>query len=98
MADWPDTDELKKVIDVDDDGGDDWTTTLNRVLASAIARVKSDVGIWDDVTDEPDDNLAQAALRMAELIALKPSAAATIGDDPTYQRLLHGHKRRFGFS
>ncbi len=99
MAVWPDTDELKKVLDVDADGGDDWTTTLDRVLASAIAAVKSDVGRWDEDTDEPTDNLAQAALRMAELMALRPEAAASAGKtDPTYQRLMFGYHRRFAIS
>ena len=99
MADWPDTDELKKVLDVDADGGDDWTDTLDRVLASAIDRVKRDVGAWVEGTDEPTDSLAQAALRMAELIALRPETAATVGDnDPTYRRLLFGNRRRFGLS
>lgn len=98
MADWPDVDELKQVLNVDTDA-DNWSTTLDRVLNSAIARVKSDVGSWDDATDEPDDSLAQAALRMAELIALRPETAASVGDnDPTYRRLLFGHRKRFGFA
>ena len=108
MADWPDTDELKQVLNVDNDGGEDWTLTLDRVLASAIAHVKSDVGIWDEDTDEPDDRLAQAALRMAELMALRPDVAANafratasgagFALDPTYQRLMFGHRRRFGLA
>lgn len=99
MADWPELAELKQVLDVDADGGDQWTDTLERVLASAIAKVKSDVGVWDDQTDEPTDSLAQAALRMAELIALRPESAAAVGDnDPTYRRLLFGARKRFAVS
>lgn len=102
MADWPDTDELAQVLNVDNVG--DWQTTLDRVLASAIARVKIDVGQWDEDVDEPDDALAQAALRMAELISQRPEAIvsyraqanAVLAADPTYQRLLVGHRRTFG--
>lgn len=93
MADWPDAAELKQVLDVT---SDDWDTTLDRVLASAITRVKGDVGDWDDDVDAPDENLAGAALRMAELLALRPEAAADSVKDPTYDRLLAGHRRVFG--
>jgi hypothetical protein len=102
MADWPDVDELKQVLNVDDDP-DKWGTTLARVLASGIDQVKSDIGEWDDEVDEPTDRQAQAALRAAELIALRPEAQAAggtgfIADDPTYVRLLKGSRRRFAFS
>lgn len=93
MAAWPTAAELKQVLNVE---SDDWDTTLDRVLASAINKVKSDVGGWDDDVDEPDENLAQAALRMAELMALRPDAAAESIKDPTYGRLLTGHRRVFG--
>jgi hypothetical protein len=103
MAGWPDTAELAQVLDVENVG--DWAITLNRVLASAIERVKLDVGAWDPDVDEPDDALAQAALRMAELISERPSqsdqsfrliATASVAHDPTYRRLLFGHRRRYG--
>lgn len=98
MADWPDTAELARVLDVDPDSTD-WTVTLDRVLAAAISWVKGKVGDWDDSTDEPDDNLAQAALRMAELIALRPETAAAVGNnDPTINRLLFGRRRKFGIA
>jgi hypothetical protein len=93
MADWPDAAELKQVLDVT---SDDWDTTLDRVLAAAVTRVKGDVGDWDDDVDEPDDNLAQAALRMGELLALRPEAAVDSIKDPTYDRLMAGHRRVFG--
>jgi hypothetical protein len=95
MADWPGLAELKQVENVE---SDDFDTTLERALASAIRKVKGDVGLWDDDVDEPDDSLAQAALRMAELIADRPTATAENAQDPTYQRLLSGHRRRFGIS
>ncbi len=95
MADWPDAEELSQVLDIT---SDDWDNTLDRVLASAITKVKQDVGAWDEYEDEPDDNLAQAALRMAELMALRPEAAAGTIKDPTYLRLLSGHRRKFSIA
>ena len=99
MAAWPELDELKQVLDVTstDWDGDYDGTRLTRLLSAAIEKVKADVGDWDEYVDVPDDNLAQAALRMAELIALKPELAAQVGtNDPTYARLLFGHRRTFG--
>lgn len=97
-AGWPTLAELRKVLDVDPDSTA-WDTTLERVLDSAIERVKSDVGSWDDLVDDPPPaKLAQAALRMAELMALRPEAAVTAVADPTYLRLLAGHRRRFAIS
>lgn len=98
MAAWPDLEELKQVLDVtsSDWDGDYDGTRLTRLLEAAIAKVKADVGNWDEYEDEPDDALAQAALRMAELMALKPEVAASATGDPTYGRLLYGHRRAFG--
>lgn len=100
MADWPEVDELAQVLNVEN--SDDWATTLERVLAAAIDAVKVDVAGTMDAFDEdpgdPDDALAQAALRMAELLSLRPDAAAAAGQDPTYQRLLRGHRLRFGIA
>ncbi len=93
LGEWPDVEELKQVLDIT---SDDWDVTVERVLESAIGKVKADVGLWDEDVDEPDHNLAQAALRMAELLALRPEAAANAASDPTYQRLLFAHRRRFG--
>jgi hypothetical protein len=104
MAAWPELDEVKQVLDVT---SDDWdgeessgggTTRLTRLLAAAIAKVKLDVGLWDEDVDEPDDALAQAALRIAELMALRPEAAIGTVTDPTYNRLLYGHRRSFGIA
>jgi len=96
MADWPGPTELKQVLDIE---SSDWDETVDRVLSAAIRKVKSDVGVWDDDTDEPDDNLAQAALRMAELISLRPSTAVfDASSDPTYQRLMSGHRKRFAIA
>jgi hypothetical protein len=93
MATWPDLDELKQVLDVTSGDYDD---TLDRVLAAAIDHVKLDVGGWDEYEDEPTDKMAQAALRMGELLALPPETAADAARDPTYHRLLKGQRRAFG--
>jgi hypothetical protein len=108
MAAWPELDELKQLLDVtseDFDGNDDYELTrLSRVLAAAIDRVKNDVGAWDEDTDAPTERLAQAALRMAELLATRPdldfnARSFTLGSvmkDATYSRLIYGHRRKFG--
>lgn len=94
MADWPVLDELKLRLDVASEDHDD---TLEKDLASGIAKVKQDVGRWDEYEDAPDDMLSQAALRMAELIATRPEAQpGVLAFDPTYSRLMSGHRRRFG--
>lgn len=104
MIEWPDVQELKQVLDI---SGDEWDgepvsggseTRLTRLLSAAIEKVKLDVGEWDEGSDVPDANLSQAALRMAELMALRPEAAVDTLRDPTYQRLLFGHRRSFGIA
>jgi hypothetical protein len=94
---WPDTDELAQVLNIaPSDAVDDWQTTLDRVMAAGIAKVKSDVGLWGDTDeDTPSDSLAQAALRMAELMATRPTDPS-VARDPTYLRLLTGYRRRWG--
>src|SRR5262245_45562473 len=62
---WPTVAELAQVLDVENLA--DWQVTLERIMAAAIARVKLEVGSWDEYVDVPDDALAQAALRMGEL-------------------------------
>lgn len=96
VVDWPTVSELAQVLNVDNVG--DWTVTLDRVLEAAITRVKLDVGNWEEYDDFPDENLAQAALRMAELISQRPEAAEGRVTDPVYLALLFGHRRSFGFA
>lgn len=98
MADWPELDELKQVLDVtsDDWDGDDDDTRLTALLAAAIAYVKEDVGSWTEETDTPDDALGRAALRRAVLMAQNPGAPATeSAADPAYQSFIRGHRRAF---
>ncbi len=103
MVEWPELDELKQVLDVDsnDWDGDMDDTRLTRLLAAAIARVKIDVGHWDEYEDVPDDALAQAALRMAELMAQRPDSSVNetvLASDPVYRALFKGHRRVFGIA
>ena len=97
MADWPTADHLRRVLSVDFNYEDPYADVVVGVLESAIARVKADVGNWDEYADVRDDALAQAALRMAVLMVLSPEAATLAGTtDPTYQRHMFGHRRTFG--
>lgn len=97
MATWPTSAELAQVLNLENTEG--WDTTLERVMAAAIEYVKLRVGGWVDGADTPDEAVAQAALRVAEMIAQRPTAtAAELGSDPTFNRLLYGHRRRFGIA
>lgn len=96
MADWPEASELAQVLDLENE--DDWETTLEGNLQSAIDRVKADVGGWDD-RQVPTDRQARAALRMAELMSVRPTADPDeLGKDPTYLAHLKGSRRVFGFA
>ena len=102
MADWPTLAELKQILDItsEDWDGDSDDSRLTRVLASAIDRTKADVAgstdAFDDIITEPSDSVAQAALRLAELIATRPDAVGVPRQDQTYLRLLKGSRRTFG--
>ena len=103
MAAWPELDELKQVLDTDPSSdawdGDDDGTRLTALLAAAIQHVKDETG---QDTDTPSDGLGRAALRLAELMALRPEVAAAIGrgatfiSDPAYLSFLFGQRRVFG--
>ena len=102
MSAWPELDELKQLLDIT---GDDWDgvedtdgsdTRLSRLLAAAIAHVKARVGDWDELLDEPTAGQAQAALRMAELLAQRPDSVPQAVHDRTFERLLVGTRRKFG--
>jgi hypothetical protein len=111
MADWPTLEELKQLLDItsEDWDGDSDDTRLTRVLASAIDLIKVEVygsGLnFDDVITDPTDSQAQAALRLAELIATRPDAGVSrtgsdrmFLQDVTVLRLLKGSRRSFGIA
>jgi hypothetical protein len=96
-ADWPLIDELKQVLNVESEDwdGDMDGTRLTGVLDSAITHVKREVG-FTDYEDVPTAGMARAALRMAELMALRPESAAEADKDPVYRMHLYGEHRRWG--
>jgi hypothetical protein len=98
VAEWPTVEQFRRVLNFDPEYEDPSADTLASQLEAAIAKVKDDVGDWDEYTDVPDDQLSMAALRMAVLMALSPEAAAAASEDPTYQRHLFGHRRTFGIA
>ena len=100
MTNWPDLTELKQVLDVTsaDWDGDMDDSRLTALLAASIDGVKGDVGNWDETNDSPDASLNRAALRLAELNALRPEAAVANKNDPTYLRYIKGHRRKFGIA
>lgn len=105
-ADWPTLDELKQVLDVtsdDWDGAEDGTR-LTAVLDAAISYVKQEIGNWTEYEDIPTVRQSRAALRMAELLALRPEGArlgaatttvAEMAMDPTFMWYMRGSRRRF---
>jgi len=98
MADWPDVDQLAQVLDLNEDPAD-WAWKMERDINAAIALVKSRVGIWDELTDEPDEALSNAALRAAVVMqtnVVDPEKA--IDADPVFQGHMAGHRRRFSFA
>ena len=97
MTAWPTTDEIAQVLNVDN--VDDWAVTFARIRQAAIDYVKLKRGRWVEGTDAPDDMLSQAALRMAEMMAQRPTATTEeLGRDPTFNRLMFGHRQRFGIA
>lgn len=96
MSEWPTSDELKRLLDVDTD---EYDRHLDRLMEAAIDFVKRDTGAWDETTDVPDDALVNAALRCAMVMrANAEGAEAAVRADPIYQTWMTGHHRRFGFS
>lgn len=95
MADWPDLDALKLTLDV---SSDDFDEQLGNAIAAGIARVKRDVGSWDEDTDTPDEPLANAALRAAVLLRPNADPGVDVSKDAIYLNYLSGHRRRFNFA
>lgn len=94
-VDWPDRDELKRLLDVE---GSDWDDHLEGLMAAGIARVKADVGDWDDTTDIPDERLAKAAIRAAVVLQANAADPTALDTDEVYLGHLKGKRRVFGFS
>ena len=98
---WPTLEELKQWRDVTglEWDGDEDLTRFQRELDAAIAIVKLDVGLWDELSDMPDAALAEAAMRMAVLLrANAGEGGPQLRKDPQYQACLKGHRRRFAIA
>lgn len=96
---WPTTAELKQRLDIT---STDWDDQLDRLLAAAIAMTKGRVGEWDEDFDQPDEAVSHSALELAvelakttEDIQITRSTDAVV-DTSKSQKLLYGHRRRFG--
>lgn len=87
---WPTLAEAKQALDVDTTA---WDARLTRVLGSAIHQVKIDVGDWDEAADEPDEDLAEAALVQTEILSNTTSPPEAL--KARYLGLIRGHRRRF---
>jgi hypothetical protein len=102
VTEWPDVEELKALLDVT---AGDFDEHLQELLDAGIAQVKQDRGGWDELTDQPDEKLHNAALRAA--ILMRPNAPTfgiggpthqDVNSDPGYQSLMQGKRRRFGLA
>lgn len=96
---WPTTAELKQRLDIT---SDDWDDQLDRLLAAAISKTKLRVGDWDEDFDQPDEAISQSALELSvELAKTDDDLRVIRGTDEVVdlsksQKLLYGHRRRFG--
>jgi hypothetical protein len=98
---WPDLDELKQWRDVTgsewDGSGDNSRFTAE--LAAAVAQVKLDVGLWDELTDLPTIKLGRAAMRMAVMMRENAGISTQwLSKDAVYQAYLKGERRRFAIA
>ena len=96
MGEWPTVDDLKRWVDVE--GTENWNADLEAAMETGIARVKSDVGAWDDDLDEPDDALRNAAIRAAIVLRPNTTDATNLETDPSYLGHLKAHRREFGIA
>ena len=111
MADWPELETLKQVLNVTTDAKDELLTSA---LAAAIDQVKIDCAGtpegFDDTSEglEVTDSLSQAALLLAVMVTKAPDAPYGVAavfdtgglrvaaEHPTYLRLLTGSHYSFG--
>lgn len=96
MATWPDVEEVMRLLDIGDEA---WLEEhLDHALASAIEAVKEDVGDWNELTDEPDERLRNAALRAVAVLRVNApdDGWRSLREDRIYTSLVYGHRRTFG--
>lgn len=109
MADWPDVDELKQVLDIT---SDDWDgepvsdgspTRLRATLDAAIeyvqVRAEGTVAAFEDkYPDGPPNSLGRAALRAAILMSLTPGDPTNVRQDAAFNRFMSGYRHDFGIA
>jgi len=87
---WPEVDDLKRRLDVNDTSVHDAEMTV--ILATAIGQIKDEVGDWDEASDTVTDGMAESALaRAVELASDVPISRA----EAKSLKLLKGNRRRF---
>jgi hypothetical protein len=95
---WPEVDDLKRRLNVLDISIHD--TEMAVILAAAIDWVKNKVGEWDELTDAPNETLAEAALMRAVELGSEGSEQQVdrFGNRSISkaEQLLYGQRRRFG--
>jgi hypothetical protein len=93
---WPEVDDLKRRLNVLDMSIHN--TEMAVILAAAIDWVKGKVGEWDELTDAPNEALAEAALMRAVEIGTEGTELIDrFGNRqlPKSEKLLYGQRRRF---
>jgi hypothetical protein len=87
---WPEVDDLKRRLDVKALEAHD--VELGVILAAAIAQIKDEVGEWDELTDAPNEAIAEAALERAVELSQDVLPPA---NERRSLLLLKGQRRRF---
>jgi hypothetical protein len=93
---WPTVEELRLIVNIDPNSNA-FDETLQRQIDAGVAIVKAVVGVWDELFDFPDDQLAGAALRAAYLLSIREAPAAIVADS-VFATYMLGHRRRFAIS
>lgn len=87
---WPEVDDLRRRLNVQDESVHEDEMAV--ILAAAITQIKAERGNWDEETDEPNENLAEAALdRAVELASDIPIPR----DQRRSNQLMQGQRERF---
>jgi hypothetical protein len=90
-SDWPELEDLKLRLNLD--STDDNDGQLEVLLITAITWAKGKRGRWDEMSDVPNESLANAALQRALYLAT--------GDESWKERAeasLYGQRQRFGIA
>jgi hypothetical protein len=87
---WPEVEDLKRRLDVNDTSVHD--VEMGVILAAAIDQIKHEVGEWDELTDAPNEALAEAALARAVELGSDVMPARS---ERKSNQLLYGQRRRF---